>query len=267
MYLLYLDDAGSPANLKEDYFVLAGVAVFEEQISWLTQEMDKLAQRFDAENPGSVEFHASEIFARRTHPWKNMNREEAQGVIQEVLNIVARSYKTVRVFACAVHKDSYPNDDPVKIAFEDLCSRFDQYLRRLKENGDSQKGLIILDQGSDEQVLLMRKMTRDFQTAGTQWGGVIRNLVDIPFFVDSRASRLVQIADHIAYSVFRRYNAKDTRYFDVFASKFDMADNVIHGLAHKQVTDQLCMCPACLSRRISPAGLTGKTQRASLDGK
>lgn len=45
MYLLYLDDAGSPANLKEDYFVLAGVAVFEEQISWLTQEMDKLAQR------------------------------------------------------------------------------------------------------------------------------------------------------------------------------------------------------------------------------
>ena len=54
-----------------------------------------------------------------------------------------------------------------------------------------------------------------------------------PFFVDSRASRLVQIADHVAYSVFRRYNSGDAHYFDIIAHRFDTVDNVIHGLVHK----------------------------------
>lgn len=79
---------------------------------------------------------------------------------------------------------------------------------------------------------------------------MIRNVVDTPFFVDSYGSRLIQIADHVAYSVFRRYNAKDTQYFDIFAAKFDEADGVIHGLAHKQTVEAMCMCPAYLSSRI-----------------
>jgi hypothetical protein len=32
MYLLYLDDAGSPGNPAEEYFVLDGVCVFEAQV-------------------------------------------------------------------------------------------------------------------------------------------------------------------------------------------------------------------------------------------
>lgn len=91
-------------------------------------------------------------------------------------------------------------------------------------------------------------MARDFRTLGTQWG-VIRNLADTPLFVDSRASRVVQLADHVAYAVFRRYNAKDAQYFDIIAQKFDADGGVIHGLVHKQLEDSNCMCIACLSRR------------------
>ena len=57
----------------------------------------------------------------------------------------------------------------------------------------------------------------------------MKNIADTPFFVDSRASRLVQIADHVAYSVFRRYNWGDAQYLDIIASRFDEADGVIHG--------------------------------------
>jgi hypothetical protein len=59
-------------------------------------------------------------------------------------------------------------------------------------------------------------MARDFRTLGTRWG-VIRNFAETPLFVDSRASRVVQLADHIAYAVFRRYNAGDAQYFDVMS--------------------------------------------------
>lgn len=248
MHLLYLDDSGSPANQTEDFFVLGGVSVFEAQASFITNELDKLAIGIDATNPHQVEFHASEIFSRRTPPWKQMTKEEAKGVIKAVLKVLVDSYETARAFACAIHKASYVGRDPIELAFEDLCSRFDRYLARLRNEGERHRGLIILDESSHETTL--QTMARDFRTLGTKWG-VIRNLADTPLFVDSRASRVIQLADHVAYAVFRRYNTGDTQYFDIIASKFDSDDNVIHGLAHKQLNMPTCMCPACMSRRMS----------------
>ncbi len=246
MHLLYLDDAGSASNANEDYLVLGGLSVYEAQAHWFTQELDRLAETIDPSNPHSVEFHASEIFSRRKPPWKKMTREEAQGVIKAVLGILKNSYDTARAFACAIHKASFGNRDPVELAFEDLCSRFDMYLNRLRGDGDRQRGILILDESTQETTL--QKMARDFRTLGTRWG-VIRNLAETPLFVDSRASRLVQMADSIAYAVFRRYNAGDAKYFDILAPKFDSFEGVIHGLSHKQKVDAKCMCVACLSRQ------------------
>jgi len=248
MHLLYLDDSGSTPNPREDYLVLGGISVFEAQAYWLTNEMDKLAQDIFPENPHQLEFHASEIFSRRSSPWNKMTREQAQGIIKAVLRIAAKSYETARIFACAVHKGSYPTRDPMEVAFEDLCSRFDKFLSRMWSAGDKQRGLIILDESTHETTL--QAMARDFRVLGTRWGA-IHNLADTPLFIDSRASRLTQIADHIAYSVFRRYEAGDTSYFDIIAGRIDSCDGVIHGLSHKQNVDPACMCPACLSRRQS----------------
>jgi hypothetical protein len=137
--------------------------------------------------------------------------------------------------------------NPGQMAFEDLCSRFDIFLRRLQDEGHRARGIIIFDSSAHETAI--QRLARDFRTLGTTWG-VVRNLSEVPLFVDSRASILVQVADHIAYAVFRRYNASDTQYFDVFAPRFDSSNGVIHGLAHKQLADRNCMCPACLSRRL-----------------
>lgn len=250
MYLLYLDDAGSAANAAEEYLVLGGISLYEAQADYFTRELDRIAQTYNSENPAAIEFHASEIFSRRSEPWSRLNRDEARGVIKAVLKVVQDSYGSARLFACAIHKDSFPDEDPVERCFEDLCSRFDRFLARLQREGDRQRGLIVLDRTTRETSL--QRLSRDFRAKGTRWGGTLRNLVDIPFFVDSRASRLVQIADHIAYAVFRRYNASDAQYFDLIASRFDSADSVVHGLAHlASPTATLCMCPACLSRRLA----------------
>ena len=118
--------------MNEDYLVLGGGSIFEAQVHWFTQEMDKLASTIDASQPDGVEFHASDIFARRDKPWRGMNRNEAQGVIKAVLGILRGSYGTARAFACAVHKASFPGRDPVELAFEDLCSPFGLFLHRLR---------------------------------------------------------------------------------------------------------------------------------------
>jgi hypothetical protein len=248
MHLLYLDDSGSAGNTTEDYLVLGGVSVFEAQAHWITQELDKIAEDIDPSSPHAIEFHASEIFGRRTPPWNSMSRDETKGVIRAVLGVLAKSYDTARAFACVVHKASFPNRDPMEVAFEELCSRFDLFLSRLRAQGDRQRGLLILDESSHETTL--QQMALDFRTLGTRWR-VIRNLADTPLFVDSRASRVVQLADHVAYAVFRRYQAGDTQYLDLIANKFDSEDGVVHGLVHKEPSNTTCMCIACLSRRTA----------------
>jgi len=248
MHLLYLDDSGSFQNPNEKHLVLGGVSIFEAQAFWVTQQLDQLAESIAPNDPHAVEFHASEIFARRKPPWKGMKRDEAQGVIKAVLSVLAKSFDSARAFACVVHKPSYTEVDAVELAFEELCNRFDLYLGRLRDSGDRQRGLLILDKSAHETSL--QRLARDFRVLGTRWG-VIRNFADTPLFVDSMASRVVQLADHVAYAVFRRYEARDAQYFDIIADKFDMADGVVHGLVHKHTELRVCMCPACLSRRNS----------------
>lgn len=247
MYLLYLDDAGSPGNPAEEYFVLGGVCVYEAQVEWFSRELDKLATPYN-KNPEDVEFHASTIFSRREDPWKALSIHEARGLLKSILQVTASSYETTRLFACAIHKKSFPAADPVALAFEDLCQRFDYFLSRRRQQGDQQRGMIVLDKTTRETSL--QQLSREFRKVGTRWGS-LRNIADTPFFVDSRASRLVQIADHVAYAVFRRYNTGDAQYLDIIASRFDEADGVYHGLSHKHADRLTCTCHGCLSRRLS----------------
>lgn len=247
MHLLYMDDAGSAGNPKEEYLILGGVSLFESQVHWITEQLNELAESICPGDPHSVEFHASEIFRRHDAPWRGMTREEAQGTIKAVLGIMRESYESARIFACAVHKASYPGKDPMELAFEDLCSRFDLYLNRRRSEGGRQRGMLIIDNNAYQTTL--QEMARNFYALGTRWGG-IHNLVETPLFVDSRASRAVQLADHVAYAVFRRYNALDLQYFNVIESRFDRGeDGVMHGLSHK-TADRNCTCPACFSRQL-----------------
>ncbi len=248
MYLLYLDDSGSVNNPNESHLVLGGISVFERQVHWLSTELDKIAASIYPANPKEIEFHASEIFAGRKPPWNAWDKEKRRQILKEVLTTVAKASAGVSLFACVVHKGSYPNRDPMEIAFEELCSRFDLQLKRIYSvRKDAQRGLIVLDESSYETSL--QNLAHNFRQIGTRWG-TIANLAEVPLFVDSRASRLVQLADHVAYSVFRRYEAKDTTFLDIIINKFDSENGRLHGLIHKQNRDANCMCPACMSRSI-----------------
>lgn len=253
MYLLYLDDSGSPNNQQEEYFVLGGLCVPENSVRWLTGELETLAQEIDPDNPRSVEFHAAEIFRGRDGVWQNYRKKEDRvAIIKRVLLVLEKaSPGSVVVFACAVHKQS-TSGDPVQTAFEQLSSRFDIYVRRQNaERGERQRGMIILDKSSYETSL--QNLAAQFREEGTRWGSRLSTLSEVPLFVDSKASRIIQLTDHIAYAVFRRYNAADLTYFNCIESCFDQTAGVMHGLVHWQLSNRNCTCPACVTRRLSRA--------------
>jgi hypothetical protein len=246
MDILCLDDSGSVMNKNEQYFVLGGLSVPENSLRWLSLELEKLASEIDPDNPRGVEFHAASIFGGREGIWKRFSKQQRIQIIKRVLLVLQNAYSDVVLFACAIHKDSFPADDLVKRAFEDLCSRFNIYLQRVSPP-QPRKGLIVLDKSSYETSL--QDLAATLRDERTRWGSYVRNLCEVPLFVDSKASRITQLADHIAYAVFRRYSAGDLNYFNCIEGRFDHDAGKMHGLVHLQLYNRDCTCPACLTRR------------------
>jgi hypothetical protein len=149
------------------------------------------------------------------------------------------------LFGIALEKDI--TNDPVGRAFEEICNRCDLFPRRLHAQGDTQRALIIFDESRYEASL--QTLLAEYRSLGTRYGGTFKNFADVPFFANSKATRLLQLADLVAYAVFRRYERGDTRLLDKIISKFDTEDGVIHGLVHITRSSATCTCPACLTRR------------------
>lgn len=151
MHLLYLDDSGSVGNASDRHIVLAGVCVFERQPHWFSGRLDRIAERLWPENPLGLEFRGSDIFAGRKH-WRGIPKHDRIAAYREALEVIEASSQ-VRVFAAVIHKAAISPHDPMEYAFEQLCNRFDRFLGRLHRNGDTQRGLIILDDSSYETSL------------------------------------------------------------------------------------------------------------------
>ena len=77
-----------------------------------------------------------------------------------------------------------------------------------RASDEPQRGLIILDENSKETSL--QRLAVDFRTIGHSTGR-LHNLVDVPLFVDSKATRLIQLADLVAWAVFRKVERDDAR--------------------------------------------------------
>ena len=252
MYLLYLDDSGSVKNPNEQHFVLAGIAVFERQIYHLISTTDEFVSSLNLGRAHDVELHGSVMASGKKTPWKAMRRKDRLDTIERGLDLLRGAHWGVRAFAVVVDKHADSITDPVEYAFEEICNRFNLFLARLYRNGEGQhRGLIVMDKWHYEEAL--QRLSRRFREDCTRWG-TLRNLAEVPMFVDSVASRLIQLADLLAWAVWRRYEYSDPRYFDRVIHRFDNEGGVIHGLVHRRRSTDDCDCPACLSRSRRASG-------------
>lgn len=228
MYLLYADESGTSQDVSQQYFILAGFCVFERQCYWLGEELEKIAARFNPGDSSSVELHGSPMLSGKKF-WRQYPKEVREQAIQDALRLVSR-HPNNRIFASVIKKIAVSPQDPVEVAFEQLASRFDHYLKRLHKSGDTHRGLIVFDKSTYETTL--QTLATDFRTVGYTWD-VIRNLAEVPLFLDSKASRLIQLADLIAFAIFRHYERGDSRFYSIIQSGFDTEGGIVHGLYEK----------------------------------
>lgn len=256
MYSLYLDGSGTHGG--SPVFILAGVAAHEQDAYHLQQRFEApLTNLPSGSDPRDFELHAAEI--------KNPNGAKNsiwQGVPWPTRRrILGSSYQALRSYRCidganpcmffgAVVERSFP--DYEERAWEEVLHKFDEMLgRRGQAAGEHQRGIVIHDRSSTEKQV---------QNWADKWRqlsgriGTLTHMTDVPFFSDSRASRLLQAADFVAWALWRYYGVRerDDRWIKPMWDKFDGggAEGRLHGLIHvsRSFQQKNCDCPPCKAR-------------------
>jgi hypothetical protein len=223
----------------------------------LSRALDAIQSKYIPGAVDPVEFHASEIRSPRNGTyWRDNNipREVCTQILQEIGKAIANpnfSY-WVKAFGIAIQQEFY-NRDRAQIyerALNELCGRFDKFLETESRTNQRspQYGILIFDESALQKET--KQLMHRYRTNQHEWTQTGR-VAEIPFFADSRDTRLLQAADYVAFSLFRYYEYQDMTYFNVIYQAFDSDGEIIHGLKHLHNAFNTCPCPACLTRRLS----------------
>ena len=227
MHLLYLDESGNPNDVQNKFFVLAGFSIFERQCHWMDAAMTRIAQRFDAPNPSSVEFHGAPMRNGKGE-WSSRTPADRIQAVADIFALLSEKQLKVRLYVSVIEKSLLPIDEILPRSFENLASEFDNFLaHQITQYGQAQRGIVILDKSHYEQKI--QGLSYLFKHVGHSTGK-LRNFAEVPLFLDSKASRLIQLADLVAYWTYRRYAALDDRGFRILAPHIRAYGGSVPGL-------------------------------------
>ena len=188
-----------------------------------------------------------------TNSYVHLTATERLQAVREVAQCVS-TWGYARLFAECVNKLHF---DPTRYkctvdeqAFEQLVSRFEQYLASTEDQTTNQlhHGLLV----HDNNATVARKHTdlmRRFHKTGTLWTQIQR-LIETPLFVDSSLTRLVQIADLCSYALRRYLENHEVDLFDRIFIRADRRGSTVVGVRHFTVTS--CSCEICKAHRSRP---------------
>jgi len=235
MHILYVDEAGDggTAQGSSKHLVLAGAAMHEAKWRKLTSLMDA-AQLLHFPQAGStLELHASPLRGGKKE-FRVIGKKQRYVALKDIYSRIGAA-TGLTLFAAIVDKNAFITQyhgrvDPYAGAFEGLCTMFNYFLRRLQRRySRPERGIVVLDESSPSLSNQLRVLLAQFQASGTRWD-TLSQVIETPFFFDSKTSRMMQIADFSSYAVFRWYEANDGSYMSQIHHKFDSESHKIHGL-------------------------------------
>jgi hypothetical protein len=236
---------------------MGGVAIHEEDCYPFGRSVEGVMRRSLPLADAERELHASPVWAGR-HEWARVPRVSRRRLLDRVFDHLgtwqAPSTRAPIYFGVAIHKPSFPGRNIIELAHEEIFGRFDIFLTRLHLSGESHRSLVIADQSSYGK--LVQGMLPQWKLAGTARGGRLHSFVEVPLYVDSDASRIVQVADCVSWAIFNYYERGHTAYLQRLNSRFDGDSGVQHGMVHLIRGYRSCLCVPCTSRRTQVIELT-----------
>ena len=215
MYLMYVDESGDPGLVGSPtrYFSLTGLVIHE--LRW-NEYLDRLIDfRRRMRNQFGLlmreEIHAAH-FINRPGELVRIKRNDRLSMIRMLINELA-AMQDISIINIVVDKEGKDQEYDVLIrAWEALIQRFSNTLSHRNFNGPAnpdERGIIVPDNTDAKTIQnLLRKM-RKYNPVPNQFGGGYRNLqvtnlVEDPYFKDSRDSYLIQAADVVAFALYQK---------------------------------------------------------------
>jgi hypothetical protein len=236
MHILYVDESGDGGLSKGSsrHLVLTGAAMAESAWVDLTAAMESVQMTHFPHAGGTLELHASPLRSGRDQ-FKMIPKEQRYAAIDDIYSRIAAANEDLTLFSAVVDKKAFVAQykgrvDPYEGAFENLCTMFNYFLKRLEgDKGRAERGIIVMDQSTPALANQLRLLLARFQASGTRWDK-LSHVIETPFFFDSKTSRIMQIVDFASYAVFRWYESGDDSYLRKIEGKFDSEQHKQHGL-------------------------------------
>jgi hypothetical protein len=185
---------------------------------------------------------------QKTEDYVHLSYDERRKLILEIADCVSH-WGFARLFAECVDKIHFdPARTPQTVdeqSFEQIVSRFEQYLQIIERTGQPCFGILIHDNNetvAQEHTELMKR----FHHKGTLWTKV-KNIIETPLFVDSQLTSMVQIADVCGYALRRYLENGEEELFNLVFQRADRKDNIVVGIRHFTKSD--CTCKICSAHR------------------
>lgn len=188
----------------------------------------------------------------QTQNYIHLNYAERQNLVKQLAQILGR-WGYARLFAECIDKVHFdPSRSTHTIdeqAFEQVVSRFEQYLQFLSKKNPEQPafGLLIHDNNqtvAKKHTTLMRKFFAD----GTLWTDV-KCIIETPLFVDSQLTSMVQLADLCSYALRRYLENGEDELFELIFPRADRKEDTVVGIRHFSV--RTCGCKICAAHKRS----------------
>lgn len=241
MYFFYFDESGSrdpstgtSEKPKDHLYVLLTVGMFERQWRPFEHAISniklELADCLHRDGKGTFDLATCEVKSN----WVRNAGERAKksaflhALSDHDLNRLAATYfeqvapRNMVIMAAVIDKrylhEHMTHETLHKKAYEFLLERIEHYMA---EYHPKHQALIVMDDTSKELNQAVAMKHAFFQRTGNQ-NMEFHHIVEYPFFTRSELSNGVQLADLLAYNVYRafRYESPDYPYFNMLLPNF-----------------------------------------------
>lgn len=195
MYLVYLDESGTPLKQDPDpYFSLGGIVVCERNWKSIDNDVEYIKRKYNL-----TELHMRKLYNKNK---KVMNNEKSRPakIINEVYDVISRSPLTLFCMSIDKPKEFRRTNDKADIenlAWDLLLNRLNISIDKMcRQYSTEEFALLIMDETNQRDDLRIRDYVKELRESGTTYQNLNR-LIEDPVFTPSHWRNLVQLADAV----------------------------------------------------------------------